>query len=151
MLSPAGRGIRGNSHMIMQDRNHLQIADLILTWIDIARQQAERAEVAICARGTVGQMEDNIRAVMNFKKMTSEECVERCASAPSPARVSTRAPRWSTGRRRSSPGTPAGRGVARGRTRGGTACGARRASRRRRRDDEPAGPEGPAPRTTRGA
>ncbi len=34
MLDPAERGIKGNSHMIMQDRNHLQIADLILTWID---------------------------------------------------------------------------------------------------------------------
>jgi pimeloyl-ACP methyl ester carboxylesterase len=26
-------GIKGNSHMLMQDRNHLQIADLILNWI----------------------------------------------------------------------------------------------------------------------
>jgi pimeloyl-ACP methyl ester carboxylesterase len=34
MLSPAETGIRGNSHMIMQDKNHLQIADRILTWID---------------------------------------------------------------------------------------------------------------------
>ena len=34
MLSPAEIGARGNSHMIMQDKNHLQIADLILTWID---------------------------------------------------------------------------------------------------------------------
>ena len=34
MLDPAARGIRGNSHMIMQDKNHLQIADLILQWID---------------------------------------------------------------------------------------------------------------------
>jgi hypothetical protein len=33
MLDPPARGIRGNSHMIMQDRNHLQIADLILQWI----------------------------------------------------------------------------------------------------------------------
>ena len=33
MLSPAETGIRGNSHMIMQDKNHLQIADLILQWI----------------------------------------------------------------------------------------------------------------------
>ena len=33
MLSPAETGIRGNSHMIMQDRNNLQIADLILQWI----------------------------------------------------------------------------------------------------------------------
>ena len=34
MLDPAARGIRGNSHMIMQDKNHLQIADMILQWID---------------------------------------------------------------------------------------------------------------------
>lgn len=27
-------GIRGNSHMLMQDRNSLDLADLILTWID---------------------------------------------------------------------------------------------------------------------
>jgi len=33
MLNPSDRGIRGNSHMIMQDKNHLQIADLILQWI----------------------------------------------------------------------------------------------------------------------
>jgi pimeloyl-ACP methyl ester carboxylesterase len=34
MLYPPDLGIRGNSHMIMQDRNNLQIADLILRWID---------------------------------------------------------------------------------------------------------------------
>lgn len=34
MLNPPDLGIRGNSHMIMQDKNHLQIADLILQWID---------------------------------------------------------------------------------------------------------------------
>jgi pimeloyl-ACP methyl ester carboxylesterase len=34
MLNPPDRGIRGNSHMIMQDKNSLQIADLILQWID---------------------------------------------------------------------------------------------------------------------
>jgi pimeloyl-ACP methyl ester carboxylesterase len=28
------RGIRGNSHMVMQDKNNLQIADLILQWLD---------------------------------------------------------------------------------------------------------------------
>ena len=27
-------GIRGNSHMLMQDRNNLQLADLILKWLD---------------------------------------------------------------------------------------------------------------------
>jgi hypothetical protein len=34
MLDPTERGIRGNSHMIMQDKNSLQIADQILSWID---------------------------------------------------------------------------------------------------------------------
>ena len=33
MLAPPDRGIRGNSHMIMQDKNNLQIADLIIQWI----------------------------------------------------------------------------------------------------------------------
>jgi len=31
-------------------------------------------EVAVCGCGTVGQMEDNIRAVQSFRKMTPEEC-----------------------------------------------------------------------------
>jgi pimeloyl-ACP methyl ester carboxylesterase len=34
MLHPPELGIRGNSHMIMQDKNNLEIADLILDWID---------------------------------------------------------------------------------------------------------------------
>ncbi len=34
MLNPPERGIHGNSHMIMQDKNSLQIADLILRWVD---------------------------------------------------------------------------------------------------------------------
>jgi pimeloyl-ACP methyl ester carboxylesterase len=34
MLDPSDRGIRGNSHMIMQDKNSRQIADLILQWLD---------------------------------------------------------------------------------------------------------------------
>jgi pimeloyl-ACP methyl ester carboxylesterase len=33
MLHPADAGIHGNSHMIMQDKNNLQIADLIMKWI----------------------------------------------------------------------------------------------------------------------
>jgi len=33
MLNPPDRGIRGNSHMIVQDKNNLQIADLIIGWI----------------------------------------------------------------------------------------------------------------------
>src|ERR1044072_7177882 len=27
-------GIKGNSHMLMQDRNSLDLADLLITWID---------------------------------------------------------------------------------------------------------------------
>lgn len=27
-------GIKGNSHMLMQDRNSLQLADLLIDWID---------------------------------------------------------------------------------------------------------------------
>jgi hypothetical protein len=27
-------GIRGNSHMLMQDRNNLQLAGLVIAWID---------------------------------------------------------------------------------------------------------------------
>jgi pimeloyl-ACP methyl ester carboxylesterase len=34
MLYPPDLGIRGNSHMIMNDKNSDQIADLILKWID---------------------------------------------------------------------------------------------------------------------
>jgi pimeloyl-ACP methyl ester carboxylesterase len=34
MLYPPDLGIRGNTHMIMQDKNNLQIADLVLRWIE---------------------------------------------------------------------------------------------------------------------
>jgi hypothetical protein len=34
MMSLPKLGIKGNSHMLMQDRNNLQLADLILDWID---------------------------------------------------------------------------------------------------------------------
>jgi predicted esterase len=44
MLHPPALGIHGNSHMIMQDKNNLQIADLILEWID--RTQAAELERA---------------------------------------------------------------------------------------------------------
>jgi pimeloyl-ACP methyl ester carboxylesterase len=36
MLYPRDLGIRGNSHVLMMDTNNLQIADLILEWIDRA-------------------------------------------------------------------------------------------------------------------
>lgn len=34
LLTTVETGVRGNSHMMMMDKNNLQIADLILTWID---------------------------------------------------------------------------------------------------------------------
>ncbi len=34
MMHLPALGIRGNSHMLMQDRNSLQLADLLLAWID---------------------------------------------------------------------------------------------------------------------
>ena len=34
MMSLPQMGIKGNSHMLMQDRNSLQLADLIIEWID---------------------------------------------------------------------------------------------------------------------
>jgi len=34
IIATAEQGVHGNSHMLMQDRNNLQIADLILAWID---------------------------------------------------------------------------------------------------------------------
>jgi pimeloyl-ACP methyl ester carboxylesterase len=33
-LFPPDQGIRGNTHMIMQDRNNLEIAEMILRWLD---------------------------------------------------------------------------------------------------------------------
>ena len=44
MISPTEIGSRGNSHMIMQDKNHLQVADLILKWIDerVTRRGVEK-------------------------------------------------------------------------------------------------------------
>src|ERR1700733_6853998 len=34
MMSLPEMGIKGNSHMLMQDKNNLQLADLIISWID---------------------------------------------------------------------------------------------------------------------
>ena len=34
MLHPPELGIVGNSHMVMQDKNNLVIADLILAWLN---------------------------------------------------------------------------------------------------------------------
>ena len=35
-------GIHGNTHMFMLDRNNLQIADLVLDWIDRHVEHSER-------------------------------------------------------------------------------------------------------------
>jgi hypothetical protein len=45
MMSLPAMGIHGNSHMLMQDRNNLQLADLILGWIDqhVENKRAARA------------------------------------------------------------------------------------------------------------
>jgi hypothetical protein len=34
LVHPPEIGIHGNSHMMMQDRNNLQVADVISAWID---------------------------------------------------------------------------------------------------------------------
>ena len=34
MMHLPALGIAGNSHMLMQDRNNLELADLILDWLD---------------------------------------------------------------------------------------------------------------------
>jgi len=46
-------------------------------------------QVAICGCGTVGQMEDDIRAVQNFRKMTPGECAAVRKRAVSGAGVHT--------------------------------------------------------------
>jgi quercetin dioxygenase-like cupin family protein len=44
MMDPTERGIRGNSHMMMQDRNSFQIADLIIQWLNeaVSKQVVEQ-------------------------------------------------------------------------------------------------------------
>ena len=34
MLHLPAAGVFGNSHMLFQDRNNLQVGDMILSWID---------------------------------------------------------------------------------------------------------------------
>lgn len=62
MLYPPERGVRGNSHMIMQDRNHLQVADWILAWI---RQEltakSGRKRAAAIPPGTVSASSERAR------------------------------------------------------------------------------------------
>jgi pimeloyl-ACP methyl ester carboxylesterase len=44
MMSLPEMGIKGNSHMLMQDKNNLQLADLIISWIDghVEKKAAKR-------------------------------------------------------------------------------------------------------------
>jgi hypothetical protein len=42
MMSLPKMGIKGNSHMLMQDKNNAQLADLILAWTD--KHVEKRAE-----------------------------------------------------------------------------------------------------------
>jgi pimeloyl-ACP methyl ester carboxylesterase len=49
MLYPPDLGIHGNSHMIMQDKNNLQIADLIRKWINESVRQASTMKLRITA------------------------------------------------------------------------------------------------------
>jgi hypothetical protein len=42
MMHLPAMGIKGNSHMLMQDRNNLQLADLVIAWID-KHVEAQRA------------------------------------------------------------------------------------------------------------
>ena len=57
MLSPAETGVHGNSHMIMQDKNNLQIADLILKWIDERVSKARhRKEIERSLSGSILRM-----------------------------------------------------------------------------------------------
>ena len=89
MLNPADRGIRGNSHMIMQDKNNLQIADLILQWID------ERVGKRV--RGTSDRRQhEHLQKVVVFTGASSGPVRRRrryrrpsatviCAAAPAPS------------------------------------------------------------------
>ncbi|MCR5879546.1 hypothetical protein [Phenylobacterium sp. J367] len=42
ILAAAQDGLRGNTHMLMQDRNNLQIADRVLEWVDWLPRRAVR-------------------------------------------------------------------------------------------------------------
>lgn len=55
MLDPTERGIRGNTHMIMQDKNNLQIADLLLQWLDehVSKSQAKATALSSKQAGIV--------------------------------------------------------------------------------------------------
>jgi pimeloyl-ACP methyl ester carboxylesterase len=53
IVATAEQGIRGNSHMLMLDRNNLQIADIILQWIDGPRARLAQGLAASPGTGAV--------------------------------------------------------------------------------------------------
>jgi 4-carboxymuconolactone decarboxylase len=59
MLDPSERGIHGNTHMIMQDKNNLQIADLILQWL---RERVSKPTVRAQERRSVAPK--NMQAIV---------------------------------------------------------------------------------------
>ena len=80
MYDPAARGTRGNSHMIMQDRNNLEIADVILQWIDreVGRRRkpsggALRLEDYAALPITADNTNDNTRAQLARVNFMREE------------------------------------------------------------------------------
>lgn len=55
MLLLPEKGIRGNSHMIMQDKNNQQVADLILKWIDQNVTKKKEPLEQVTMRSRVGK------------------------------------------------------------------------------------------------
>ena len=51
-------GIRGNSHMLMMDRNNLQVAGLIQDWL--AKQGLYRGDTAASASDWADEMRGNL-------------------------------------------------------------------------------------------
>ena len=61
MLAPPEQAsLRGNSHMMMQDKNNLQVADLILKWI-AEKVSTAGAKMKISARARVELTEHDPR------------------------------------------------------------------------------------------
>lgn len=61
LMSLPALGIHGNSHMLMQDRNNLQVADLILGWIDRNIEQPRSAATDAARRHVFVQAAPNVR------------------------------------------------------------------------------------------
>ena len=83
MLSPAETGIRGNSHMIMQDKNNLQVADLILKWIDERVSKRSGAQVTRRSprihRDGVGLATGALRLALTVARLLAVQSAPRLA------------------------------------------------------------------------